>query len=68
MTMPHEERWALENTRKFLRDLLNPKTTPKVPKAIRNEASRCLKHYPMSFHLDDMYRERIANEPGSKIR
>ena len=41
MTMPNERRWAVNTTRQFLLDLLNPKKTPRVPSAIRKEASRC---------------------------
>ena len=46
MTTPDESLRALSITREFLRSLLDSKRTPKVPRAVRNEASRCLKHYP----------------------
>jgi len=59
MTLPTEELWTLKNTRQFLRDLLDPKKTPRVPSAVRKEASRCLKHYPFDYYLDKMYKERI---------
>tara|TARA_R110002074_G_C12332969_1_gene648051 strand:+ start:422 stop:706 length:285 start_codon:yes stop_codon:yes gene_type:complete len=52
MTMPNERRWAVENTGRFLVDLLNPKQTPRVPSAIRKEAYRCLKHYPGKYHME----------------
>lgn len=51
MTMPDERTRAVVNTHKFLRDLLDPKATPKVPKHIREKARRLLKHYPSAFHL-----------------
>jgi hypothetical protein len=35
MTMPNERRWAVNNTRQFLVDLMDPKKTPRVPKEIR---------------------------------
>ncbi len=52
MTMPNERRWAVENTGRFLVDLLNPKQTPRVPSDIRKEASRCLRHYPLKYHME----------------
>ena len=53
MTMPNERRWAIENTRIFLRDLMDPKKTPRVPSAVRKEAYRCLKHYPGEYHMGE---------------
>ena len=53
MTMPNERRWAIENTEIFLRDLMDPKKTPRVPSAIRKEAYRCLKHYPGEYHMGE---------------
>tara|TARA_X000000950_G_scaffold37100_1_gene39610 strand:- start:2027 stop:2236 length:210 start_codon:yes stop_codon:yes gene_type:complete len=53
MTMPNERRWAINNTRQFLVDLIDPKKTPRVPKEIRKEASRCLKHYPGDYYIEE---------------
>lgn len=53
MTLPDERRRAVVNTREFLRSLLDPKKTPKVPKSIRAEARYLLKHYPWDMHLDE---------------
>jgi hypothetical protein len=39
---------AIESARLFLYDLMNPKSTPKVPSYIRQRARRVTKHYPMS--------------------
>ncbi len=52
MTLPCERRWAVNNTRQFLLDLLDPKKTPRVPSAVRKEASRCLRHYPGSYYME----------------
>ena len=52
MTMPNERRWAVNNTRQFLVDLMDPKKTPRVPKEIRKEAYRCLKHYPGDYYME----------------
>ncbi len=48
MTLPDERRRAILYTKDFLLDLCNPRATPKVPKKIREEAQRLLKHYPVS--------------------
>ena len=53
MTMPNERRWAIENTRIFLNDLMDPKKTPRIPSAVRKEAYRCLKHYPGEYHMGE---------------
>ena len=53
MTMPNERRWAVNNTRQFLVDLMDPKKTPRVPKEIRKEAYRCLKHYPGEYYMEE---------------
>jgi hypothetical protein len=52
MTLPCERYNAIKYTEKFLTDLLDPKKTPRVPKAIRQQAYYCLRHYPGGFHLD----------------
>ena len=52
MTMPNERRNAVNFTRQFLVDLMNPKKTPRVPSAIRKEAYRCLKHYPGDYYME----------------
>lgn len=52
MTLPHERTYSIERTRNFLRDLLDPKKTPKVPKVIREKAYRCLRHFPWDLHIN----------------
>ncbi len=49
MTVPNERTRAVLYTKDFLRDLLDPKKTPRVPKEIRQRAYRCLRHYPAWF-------------------
>lgn len=51
MTIPIERTRAVNKAREFLYDLLDPKKTPRVPKAIREKALRILKHYPGEFCL-----------------
>lgn len=55
MTIPIERSWAIRNVENFLLSLLNPKKTPKVPRAVRRRASQLLKHFPTGF---DMTRAR----------
>ena len=49
MTLPNERYRAINNAREFLRKLLDPKQTPRVPKKVRKEAYYALKHYPGEF-------------------
>lgn len=52
MTIPIERTYALQNTREFLRKLLDRKATPRVPLAIRREAKACLKHFPQDWEIE----------------
>lgn len=52
MTIPIERSYAIENTRIFLRKLLDPKQTPRVPLKIRREAKWCLRHYPFPHEME----------------
>jgi len=57
MTLPIERKQAVIRTRQFLLDLLDPKMTPKVPKAIREQAYRCLKHYPLDYDVEMTFKD-----------
>ena len=46
MTIAIEYVWAVEAARVFLRKLLDPKQTPRIPLKMRREALFLLKHYP----------------------
>lgn len=59
MTIPIERTRAVLNTRDFLRDLLDPKKTPRVPKEVRRRAGSLLRHYPLDYDL------KITVEEGS---
>ena len=52
MTIPYERSIALHNTREFLRSLLDRSKTPKIPKAIREQAYWCLRHFPADFEVN----------------
>ena len=58
MTMPDERRHAVNRTRELLVDLLRDESTPKK---VREEASRCLKHYPGEYYMD------LAKEQAPEI-
>jgi hypothetical protein len=56
MTLPEEWFYSIQNTRKFLVDLLDRTQTPKVPKDIRSIASDCLKHFPYDFEIKELHK------------
>ena len=51
MTTPIERTYAVLNAEQFLMDLRDPKKYPRVPKAVREEANRLLKHYPSRYNM-----------------
>jgi hypothetical protein len=57
MTLPFEEKRAVNYTRKFLYDLLIPSETPRVPKEIRDRARSLLRHYPEEYRVDEIMPE-----------
>ena len=48
MTLPDERYRAVIQTQKFLLEILN---TPRVPKAIKDGARHCLRHYPNDWDM-----------------
>lgn len=54
MTLPDERYRAVKSARDFLRDLLDPKKTPRVPREVRRRAASVLKHYPWDVHMEDV--------------
>jgi hypothetical protein len=51
MTLPIERTNAVLNAEKFLLKLCIPSLSPRVPKAIREEARRLLRHYPTQYNM-----------------
>ena len=49
MTLPDERYRAVVQTQRFLLRIL---TTPRVPKAVKDEARACLRHYPSDFDMN----------------
>lgn len=62
MTLPSERANAVKRARQFLYDLLDPKKTPRVPRAIRMQARSVLKHYPGDLYLNDIFSEYHKRE------
>jgi len=52
MTLPVERKHAVLNAEQFLKDLMDPKATPRVPLAVRQRAWRCLKHFPSKYDME----------------
>ena len=61
MTIPIEEYNALKRSEHLLRRLVYMNLTDirKNAREIREEARRCLRHYPFDVHLIEMYADRI---------
>lgn len=57
MTLPFEEKRAINYTRQFLYDLITPSKTPRVPKEIRDRARSLLRHYPADYRVDQIMPE-----------
>lgn len=62
MTVPVERTNAVLWTHDFLVELIDPKATPRVPKSIRDQARRLLRHYPSPFEMD-VIAKREDDEP-----
>lgn len=52
MTVPVERTNAVIYTEQFLLELLDPKKSPRVPRAIRERAHSLLRHYPGKYYMD----------------
>jgi len=65
MTLPDERYRAVVQTQKFLIEILK---TPRVPKAIKDGARHCLRHYPSEYDMSktaqtspDIFAERMED-------
>ena len=57
MTLPDERFRAVKAARQFLRDLLDPKKTPKIPRSVRLRALYILKHFPWESEMEEVARK-----------
>ena len=60
MTVPRERTNAVIFTESFLKSLLDSKATPRVPRAVRQQASHLLRHYPSQWEMETI----AAREDG----
>lgn len=67
MTLPFERTRAVVQTEEFLKDLMDPKKTPGVPKLIRNQAKSLLRHYPTKFDMEMASQMEPPNPLVSKV-
>jgi hypothetical protein len=51
MTLPDERYRAIRQAAEFLLALTDPRSTPRVPRTIRQHARSLLRHYPTEYHL-----------------
>jgi hypothetical protein len=58
VTLPYERMRALRSAEQLLCDLLDPKATPRVPRAVRQRARSVLRHFPLGSQLD-LIAERV---------
>lgn len=65
MTLPDERYRAVLQTERFLKEILS---TPRVPKAIKDGARHCLRHYPSEYDMSktaqtspDIFAERMED-------
>lgn len=71
MSLKHEKELSLERAHYFLRDLLDPKKTPRVPKHIRKSAYWCLRHWPWEgdvLIIDDDGKFRLPAKSKKRIK
>ena len=52
MTVPFERTRSLMETKLFLLELMDPKVTPRVPRAVRGKAKSLLKHFPTAHEIE----------------
>ena len=62
MTLPDERYRSIKQTRQFLIDLMDKSKYPRMPRAVRGEAYRLLRHYPSDWDL-----ERLAEKSPDVI-
>ena len=58
LTLPDERYRAVQQAERLLRELCDPKMTPRIPAGIRDRARGALRHYPSQW---DMQRVAAAS-------
>ena len=62
MTLPMEEKVAINNTRLFLLKLMYSELSPGVPNAVRKQAGTCLRHYPAAYQIDTIFKHYFNSD------
>ena len=62
MTLPDERYRAIQQTRQFLIGMLDKSKYPRIPREVRQEAYRLLRHYPSDWDI-----ERLAEKSPDVI-
>lgn len=52
MTLPDERYRSIQQARRLLEELCDPKMTPRVASGIRDRARGALRHYPSDWDMD----------------
>ena len=52
VTLPDERYRAVQQARRLLEELCDPRMTPRIPAGIRDRARGALRHYPSSYDMD----------------
>lgn len=52
MTLPDERYRAIQQAKRLLQELCDPRQTPRVPSVIRQRASGALRHFPADYELE----------------
>lgn len=70
MTLPRERNASIRWAYMFLGELLFPKSTPRVPKEIRQRAHRIIKHFPSDYDMDRFERgdEDVFERVEQKVK
>lgn len=68
MTLPDERYRAVQQAERLLRELMDPKMTPRIPAGIRDRARGALRHYPSQWDMlrvaescPDIFQERMED-------
>jgi hypothetical protein len=54
MTLPDERYRSIQHAALFLQQLCNPAITKRIPREIRREAARVLRHFPSQYDLQQL--------------
>lgn len=68
MTLPDERYRSIQQARRLLEELCDPKMTPRIPSAIRDRARGALRHYPSTWDMQrvaaaapDVFQEQMED-------